>query len=237
MRFAICDDNKEHIDILRHYFDQRPELAIEVESYTSGEALVSDYRDDHRRYDALFIDMEMGEMNGIDTANAIRAIDERVIIVFVTSHKKYMQDSFKCLPFRFLTKPLVEKDLEEAVRAIIKRQSETRSVVHLNINKEQVRLYCDEILYCECRDHQIFIVSVEERYHVNMTISKLMDLLDPAMFARTHKAFIVNLHYIKRLSNSQITLRGSDVIIPVGRAYKDNLMRAFAIMKERELCV
>ena len=56
MRFAICDDEPEHIKLLQAYFDKRPELFIE------SEPLVADYQNNGVRYDALFIDMEMGAM-------------------------------------------------------------------------------------------------------------------------------------------------------------------------------
>ena len=89
MRFAICDDEPEHIQMLQAYFDARPELNIESEPYYSGEALIADYQERGVRYDALFIDMEMGTMNGIDTANAVRVLDEYVIIIFVTNYAQY----------------------------------------------------------------------------------------------------------------------------------------------------
>ena len=41
MRFAICDDEQTAIDLLQDQFDQRPELAIEHDAYTSGEALLA----------------------------------------------------------------------------------------------------------------------------------------------------------------------------------------------------
>lgn len=84
MRFAICDDEQTAINLLQDQFDLRPELAIEHDAYTSGEALLAAYKNG-ARYDALFIDMEMGGMNGIDTANAIRALDDEVIVVYVTA--------------------------------------------------------------------------------------------------------------------------------------------------------
>lgn len=101
MRFAICDDEQQHINILTDYFATHKDYHIETEAFESGEALLEAYRIQGSHFDALFIDMEMGGMNGIETANAIRTIDERVIIVFVTSHEEYAIDCFQCSPLRF----------------------------------------------------------------------------------------------------------------------------------------
>lgn len=101
MRFAICDDERVHINELEEYFAQKEDLQIESEPFESGEALLDAYKQGQQSFDALFVDMEMGGMNGIETANAIRTIDERVIIVFVTSHEEYAIDCFQCSPLRF----------------------------------------------------------------------------------------------------------------------------------------
>lgn len=118
MRFAICDDEQQHINILTDYFATHKDYHIETEAFESGEALLEAYQIQGSRFDALFIDMEMGGMNGIETANAIREIDERVSIVFVTSHEEYAIDCFQCSPLRFLKKPLQPEKMNEALRAI-----------------------------------------------------------------------------------------------------------------------
>ena len=53
MRFAICDDNRDHINRLQARFDARKELHIETEPYESGEELVADYKKNGRRLRAL----------------------------------------------------------------------------------------------------------------------------------------------------------------------------------------
>ena len=153
MRFAICDDERMHINELESYFAQKEELQIESEPFESGEALLDAYKQGQQSFDALFIDLEMGGMNGIETANAIRAIDERVIIVFVTSHEGYAIDCFQCSPLRFLKKPLQPEKMDEALWAIEQHLSKIRRIVHFTFDKAQYRLYEDGIIYLESCDH------------------------------------------------------------------------------------
>lgn len=112
MRIAICDDNMNYINIIENYIDKFKKTAVECDAYISGEELVYAYRENEERYDVIFLDMEMEQLNGIETANHIREFDEHVIIVFVTSHTEYMRDSFKCAPFRFLVKPVDDAEFE-----------------------------------------------------------------------------------------------------------------------------
>lgn len=150
MRIAICDDEREDIKHLADFFDAHLGYDVDWEPYPNGEKLVADYTRGER-YDALFIDMEMDDMNGIETAKAVRALDRRVVIIFVTSHRKYMQESFDCLPLQFIVKPASQKELEKALRTIQKRLDEERVAINFYDNKRPIRLYCDEILYCESK--------------------------------------------------------------------------------------
>ena len=100
MNIAICDDNNDYINTLENYIDDLKVKNLEHDVFYSGEELLNEYKNNEANYDAIFMDMEMGELDGIETANLIRQYDRHVIIVFVTSHKKYMQRSFQCMPFR-----------------------------------------------------------------------------------------------------------------------------------------
>ena len=237
MRFAICDDEQQHINILTDYFATHKDYHIETEAFESGEALLETYQIQGSHFDALFIDMEMGGMNGIETANAIRTIDERVIIVFVTSHEEYAIDCFQCSPLRFLKKPLQPEKMNEALQAIEQQLSKKRVVVHLNFGKEQYRLYEDDIIYLESHNHKIDIYTVDETYVVNKNLNEMEDTLSANVFARAHKAFLVNLRYVRKIKGNEIYLRQCEHTIPLGRVYKSAFMKSYAHQRERDLCV
>ena len=237
MRFAICDDERVHINELEEYFAQKEDLQIESEPFESGEALLDAYKQGQQSFDALFVDMEMGGMNGIETANAIRTIDERVIIVFVTSHEEYAIDCFQCSPLRFLKKPLQPEKMNEALQAIEQQLSKKRVVVHLNFGKEQYRLYEDDIIYLESHNHKIDIYTVDETYVVNKNLNEMEDTLSANVFARAHKEFLVNLRYVRKIKGNEIYLRQCEHTIPLGRVYKSAFMKSYAHQRERDLCV
>ena len=237
MRFAICDDERVHINELEEYFAQKEDLQIESEPFESGEALLDAYKQGQQSFDALFVDMEMGGMNGIETANAIRTIDERVIIVFVTSHEEYAIDCFQCSPLRFFKKPLQPEKMNEALQAIEQQLSKKRVVVHLNFGKEQYRLYEDDIIYLESHNHKIDIYTVDETYVVNKNLNEMEDTLSANVFARAHKAFLVNLRYVRKIKGNEIYLRQCEHTIPLGRVYKSAFMKSYAHQRERDLCV
>lgn len=233
MRFAICDDEPEHIKLLQAYFDKRPELFIESEPYYSGEALVADYQNNGVRYDALFIDMEMGAMNGIDTANAIRALDEYVIIIFVTSYAQYAPLGFECGASRYLVKPLRDKKVNEALDFIVKRLSREKKILSFNFNKEHVRLLCDDIIYCESEHNGSIIYTQDGSFPTRMTISELITKLDNEQFSRVNRGYIVNLARVKISNSERVVMQGCQSFIPIGKTYRRAFERAMIRFEER----
>lgn len=234
MRFAICDDEQTAINILQDQFDQRPELAIEYDAYTSGEALLAAYKNG-ARYDALFIDMEMGGMNGIDTANAIREIDEQVIIIFVTSHTRYMKQAFGHNVLYFVEKAHLDTDLAHAIDVVMRELARRRLSLKINDNKKTLHLYYDEIFYIESVGHYLEFHTKDTVYRSRSSLSQFEATLTPGIFARAHKGFLVNLEHVRAVNAADITLRDKNMPhIPLGEKYKAAFRQAWQRYLERK---
>ncbi len=236
MRFAICDDEPEHIKLLQAYFDKRPELFIESEPYYSGEALVADYQNNGVRYDALFIDMEMGAMNGIDTANAIRALDDKVIIIYVTSHTRYMKKAFGHNVLDFVEKANLDTDLPHAIDTVARELARRRLSLSIDDNKKTVHLYYDEIFYVESNSHYLVFHTRESVYRTRCSLSQFESMLSPGIFARAHKSYLVNLEHVRAVNAANIALRAQNMPhIPLGEKYKKAFRQSWQSYLERKV--
>lgn len=237
MRIAICDDNNDYINTIENYIERLKTPATEWDSYESGENLVFAYTDNNERYDVIFLDMEMKELNGIETANKIRDIDEHVIIVFITSYTEYMKDSFKCSPFRFLVKPVDFNEFQEVFYDICKKLKKQRKTFAFTENKTRVRLFCDDIIYCESQDHWIRICTKEHTYRICKALTDLHELLDKEIIYRVHKSFLINFQYVKSIKENDIQLYHCDRLIPISRSYKKTVIQEYTNFIERNLYI
>lgn len=237
MRFAICDDVLAHSRLLEDALRAHKELSIHIDTYNSGEELLYDLEHNDRRFDAYFLDIEMAEMNGIEAANAIRALDRRANIVFVTSHTIYMQECFPCRPLDFLVKPVEASALNRVVDVLVKTILEERPRITFTDNKRLVQLYCDEIIFCESEGHWIIIHTVAENYRTRMTMAALEEKMTPRLFARAAKGYLVNLDQVRTIDGYDLHLRDTDRVLSISRTYAKSFKQAVTVRNARRLCL
>ena len=96
-RIAVCDDEKNVRDKIRDLILEW-NSEIEIKVFSSGEDLLENYLS----YDAVFLDIDMQGMNGIDTGKSIRLIDRDVRIVYVTAYRDYVEGGFGVHAFQYL---------------------------------------------------------------------------------------------------------------------------------------
>ena len=235
MNIAICDDNNDYINTLENYINDLKVKNLEHDVFYSGEELLNEYKNNEANYDAIFMDMEMGEFDGIETANLIRQFDRNVIIVFVTSHKKYMQRSFQCMPFRFLIKPINFSDFEEVFREVcIKLDDDPETFIFLE-NKKRTRIFCSDIIFFESSAHSILIYTRDGKIHkTRKSMTELQETIEKSTFVRVHRAFVINLRYIHQISELEVIMHHYDNPIPVSRTYNKDLEDMFLNFKERK---
>ncbi|HTL98328.1 MAG TPA: LytTR family DNA-binding domain-containing protein [Holophagaceae bacterium] len=115
MRVAVAEDEPLN---LRRLVRLLEECGCEVAaSFPDGEQLAA-WLDGGGRVDALFLDVEMPELDGLGLA---RRLDPAVPVVFVTAHPEHAVEAFEVEAFDFLTKPVTTERLAQALARVRKR--------------------------------------------------------------------------------------------------------------------
>lgn len=107
MNIAICDDSAQaRNDILFHIKCNGIDTSrVERTQYDSAEVLLDSYFHG-KRYDIIFLDVEMNGISGVDAGIKIRKYDSKVIIIFISSYPKYAIPAYDCEAFYFIVKPI-----------------------------------------------------------------------------------------------------------------------------------
>ena len=106
LRVAVAEDNPKDrerlLSFLKKYGEEK-DVQIEVAEYTDGSELLDQYRP---RYDVIFLDVEMPQMDGMKAAEKIRETDEEVILIFITNMAKYAIRGYEVQALDYVLKPV-----------------------------------------------------------------------------------------------------------------------------------
>ncbi len=101
MDIAVVDDEKAiRQQIYSFIKKKKPDFRVSV--FASGEELLAD----GRRFDIIFLDIQMDGIGGIEAARTLRKQDEDVILIFITGMKEYVFEAFDVSAFHYLIKPI-----------------------------------------------------------------------------------------------------------------------------------
>lgn len=229
---SVCDDNKE---ALQKYSDLIMQIALDndlqvrVTCFFSGEQLMFEPLDKLLAMDIIYIDMLMGRLNGIDTAEALRNAGFKGQMIFLTSSKDYLLDAFEVAPLHYILKQETTDEKFEAVflKAASLAQSRQSESFSFDTHGRITRIPLTEILYFEVQIRQVHLCTMSEKYCFYAKIDDVEKQLCESGFVRCHRAFVVNLQYVRSISNIEIVLTNS-CIVPVGSKYVKELKRKFS---------
>ena len=225
-KIAICDDRTEDIEyissIVKDWASSKGHV-VAIRDFRSAESFLFHY-DDESDYDILLLDIEMGQMNGVELAKRVRRQNREVQIIFITGYNDYIADGYDVEALNYILK-LVHSDKLNAVldRACEKlKKNEAALVFELTGGMVKVPLY--EIRYIEVRANYVTIHATED-ISVKATLSSIEQKLDESFF-KAGRSYIVNMHYIRKVTKTEVFLDG-EILIPLSRGLYEPLNRAF----------
>lgn len=235
MRICICDDDTlihERVkELLKSY--EETQGKFEFTDFFSGETLVEHYSKGDN-FDVIFLDIEMKELNGIETAEKIRQITSNSIIIFVSSHPNYVFDAFRVEALHFLVKPIPDSEFKNVFDRALHKYNTINSTISLKWQNERYNIKIAEIKYIEGYKRHVTVYTKSESFEALGKITEILKELEPHGFVRTHQGFIVNMDFIKRFDSNDIILFDDSKIMLSVRMRRDALQKFDNYIKRKK---
>ena len=208
IRIGICDDEAYMLDMLAEKvsaFFKRENMEITVFPFQSGKALL----DCGKKLDIVFLDIQMGGPDGLDTAKELRSRGYSGFLIFVTVLRECVFNAFEVQAFDYLLKPIGEECfLKTMYRLLDCIKNAKNENLLIRIGYESRLIPFDDIVFCEVIDRKIYLnLTSGEVVDYYERIENLETKLDNR-FYRCHRSYLINLKHLKGYKN--------------GTAYMDN---------------
>lgn len=229
VKICICDDSSEErafVNALVREWAQQSGTDVSVCEFPTAEAFLFEYED--LVPDLVLLDIEMPGMNGVALAKRLRERNKLIQIIFITGFSEYIAEGYEVAALHYLLKPVSPEKLFSTLdRALEKQETDGRKIV-FETSAETVQLLLYEIRYIEVIKNYITVYA-EGSYTVKRTLKEIERELDER-FLRVGRSYIVNLHYVSRVTRSEIFLRGGESV-PLPRGAYETVNRAIINLK------
>lgn len=183
----------------------------DVAVYRSGEEMLLA----GRPFDIVYLDIRMEGADGIETARRLQRRQKDALLIFVSGLRDSVFDALDVHPFHFLLKPLdperFRRTYREARQAADRFREESGGRFLVKTRQGSVLIPHRDILYIESRSHKLEVHTAEQVYEMYGTLSQAEADLGRD-FYRTHRAYLVNLDWVKSYHSDCVVLRNGERI-------------------------
>lgn len=222
----IDDDEIDRLTVLS-YAKKFPNLNILGTFESAEEAFLIIEKE---KIDVLFLDIDMSGLSGLDFRKKTLDIP---VCIFITAHPEHAVESFELDTLDFIVKPIkldrfsqtmsrIEEFMEIKLKAQLFEASIGGDTIYIKEGHEQTKVKLHDILYLEALKDYTLIVTNRKRHCVLSSIGTLLKENHFQSFIRIHRSFAVQKQFIQKINSQEIELK-NNVLIPIGRSYKDNI--------------
>ena len=203
------------------------------------------------RYDAIFLDVRMPDLDGLELAKVLKRFATPPQIVFVSAYDTAAVDAFELRALDYLRKPVSRRRVEEALERVTaalehgapetvddhrvqRAPSESDLVAVSSARGGAVRLVPrSEILYGQAHGDFVRIVTGDGRYLLRVTLAEIENRWEPFGFARVHRQYVANLGQARELrpllSGTAELVFPDGQTVPVARRHVAELRRRLGV--------
>ena len=234
LNIILADDIESDLFLLENYIIRVANNShpIVFSKYSSGDALLAD---DLTNADAIFLDICMEGMNGIDTALQIRKRMPAIPIIFVTASAEYVWHSFSVHPFDYLLKPYDETRVATLFSDLMHILEKKERELEVRVSRQCIKIPFGKIHFVTSQNHVVNITTDDGTYHSATTFSGIQTCLcEDCRFLVCNRGIAVNMDFVLKFDNDCIKMLDG-AVFPVRLKDKSRLFAEFTQYQFRKM--
>ena len=229
IRCLAIDDEPLALQQLVAYISKVPFLGLAAQCQSALEARAFL---EHDTVDAIFCDINMPDLNGMDF---VKSLAVAPLVVFTTAYSEYAVEGFRVNAVDYLLKPFGLQDFQRAANRLKVRLENNAPVVSspaalgypadntlfLKTDYRIVKVSIPDIRYVEGMSEYLKVwIENDAKPIITLLSMKKMEEHLPEYFMRIHRSYIVNLNKIQEVNKNRVIM-DKDTYLPIGDLYKD----------------
>ncbi len=229
IKVLAIDDEPLALQQLEAYIRKMPFLQLVSACQSATDALQIMQRE---VIDAIFIDINMPDLNGMDF---VKQLAVPPLVVFTTAYSEYAVEGFRVDAVDYLLKPFGLQDFQRAAMKVKARYELQNTatvsavtdddVLFFKTDYKVVRIRVSDICYVEGMSEYLKIhLEGQKPIVVLLSMKKLEERLPASRFMRIHRSYIINLNRIREVNKNRVIM-DADTYLPIGDNYREAFNR------------
>lgn len=218
MRVLVVDDERPALDELAYLLGRDPRVreVLTCDSATETLRLLQE-----TAVDAVFLDVQMPGLTGLELAQVLARFREPPPVVFVTAHEQHAVEAFDLRAVDYVLKPVRADRLAEAVRRVVEGTADRGPAGDLQVPVELggvTRFVArSDIAYVEAQGDYARLHTAGGSHLVRTPLSQLEEEWAPAGFVRVHRSLLVSLAHVAEVrmdaGRCTVVVQGTELVV------------------------
>lgn len=218
IRCLLVEDEPLAAEVLKDYIQQVPFLNL-VDTCSDALFALEVLKKEH--IDLIFLDIHLPGLKGVDM---LASLVHPPQVILTTAYHEYALQGYELNVVDYLLKPIEFKRFYQAVSKVkVEHEPTVKSTITIQADNRRLVINTADILFIESQKEYIFIKTKTGDYKTKYAISRIEEELNPQIFLRVHRSFIVSLLHITAFNATSVNLPGR--VVPIGGNFKESVIR------------
>lgn len=196
---AIVEDNKRDAERLLSFqerYGKEHKLVQQCQWFSEAERFLAT---DTRRFDIVFMDIELPGMSGMEAAEKLRQTNPDIILIFITNLAQYVMKGYQVDALDYVLKPIQYPAFDLKFQKALKLCGQTKKseCMVISANEGMFRMEASDVQYIEIYQHHIQYGTTKGIYNGYGTLKKVEDMLPQGYFFRCNNHTIIGLNHVQ----------------------------------------
>jgi len=221
IKVVVCDDSpfelKQIETLLTTFVNEVSSLDLK---YYNQSVLLGEDIKTLTTTDIFLLDIVMPDVSGIALGKKIRTLNEKAVIIFLTTSKEYALDAYGIQALQYLLKPIQKNDLFDALKKALVLIDKQEQYYSIQTRTEIMPVRVSDIKCVEYRDHVLYFTVghkvVKSKFYRTTFDVAVQSLFEQTSFVLSHRSYLVNMDHVGKMTNDGFILNNHD-FVPISK--------------------